>query len=730
MSNDLVNPDPATRRTAATALAAMGAALVFSAAGVFIAVRWEQMGLESKAAIIAGLALASLAGGRRLRPRLPGVAVVLSHLGAFLLPLDIGGVATAMGASRPVVGVVGGLSGLIVLSMLDRTRSPVMSLGRVLSAGGVGLGAGALLELPAASLVIAIGLAALVIDRRSDALGLAALAGLGPLFAWAGRLARPDSLVDWLGEQAATTPIQTVAAAVAAASIALASGRHTVVAPAPPDGSRNRLRPEISLVVALAVSVLASPDATALIGQHQAVTVVLAAATVLALRVLALRLPHCDSGPVIDGLALAVASLTALYGLSAQLGTPNLVFMPAMLWAAAMLTASWLVADVDHGRRNDPGTRAARSLWRGDSGKLSTVGLMTSFTVACLATGDMAIAALLLAAASTVIGISARPGARTTARIGLPLAVLVASGEPVTLVVVGIVAAVVLQARAILDLPAGPRRARLTQLAGVASLATALFGFTIQQRAGSLVPALMASSAAATTLVMLALSSDRLRVPDLGPAPRVALTFSVLPLLSTTTLAGTWLVGIGALLFLDLFLDLSRHGLPARQPQLEMLASCALVLGSWMICGGTRVDVLEGWMLAPTVLLAGFGIRAMRDGASSWHGLAPAVTLLGVSAFLERIGGGGGWHAVVAGTLGLVALGVGVERRWAGPSVIGTVLLSATVIIEASGAIPRLPVWMLLAVGGAILLGAGALLERRQGVGTRSTVAAAWAEFH
>ncbi|MCZ7529121.1 MAG: hypothetical protein M5U31_01510 [Acidimicrobiia bacterium] len=127
-----------------------------------------------------------------------------------------------------------------------------------------------------------------------------------------------------------------------------------------------------------------------------------------------------------------------------------------------------------------------------------------------------------------------------------------------------------------------------------------------------------------------------------------------------------------------------------------------LIAGAW--ARHARVDEIVGEYTSddqPTTAIP-----------SSWVAYGPALALLGASACIERISGGAGWHAVVAGAVGVVAVAVGGWRRLAAPLFIGTGLLIAVTVYESLGAAAGVPTWMWLALGGAFLLGAGITLER------------------
>jgi hypothetical protein len=116
--------------------------------------------------------------------------------------------------------------------------------------------------------------------------------------------------------------------------------------------------------------------------------------------------------------------------------------------------------------------------------------------------------------------------------------------------------------------------------------------------------------------------------------------------------------------------------------------------------------------VAAQLLIVGWQVRRVRPSLSSWVAYAPAVVLLGGTALAERMTGGAGGHAIVAGAVGMVAVAVGGWSRTAGPLVTGTGLLVALTVHESLATLATVPTWAWLAAGGAVLLAIGIALER------------------
>jgi hypothetical protein len=145
------------------------------------------------------------------------------------------------------------------------------------------------------------------------------------------------------------------------------------------------------------------------------------------------------------------------------------------------------------------------------------------------------------------------------------------------------------------------------------------------------------------------------------------------------------------------------------------LAGVVACAGTWLELGAAHVTAVEPYLLPVVAVLLAVGERSRRSGStSSWIAHGPAIFLLGGSALNERMAGGAGWHAVVAGAVGVAAVAIGGSRRLGGPLVIGTGLLVAVVGYESLAITAGLPTWTWLGLGGLTLLGAGVVMERHE----------------
>ncbi len=138
-----------------------------------------------------------------------------------------------------------------------------------------------------------------------------------------------------------------------------------------------------------------------------------------------------------------------------------------------------------------------------------------------------------------------------------------------------------------------------------------------------------------------------------------------------------------------------------------------MAVGYWWHLDQAAIDAADA-LVVPVV--AGLGVVGLlaerRRSTSSWFTLTPPLALLGVAALSERVDGGAAVHGVVAGAVGVLAVLVGGRQRALGPLVTGAALLVALTVYETVAVTAGVPTWGWLALGGALLLGAGMALDR------------------
>jgi hypothetical protein len=112
------------------------------------------------------------------------------------------------------------------------------------------------------------------------------------------------------------------------------------------------------------------------------------------------------------------------------------------------------------------------------------------------------------------------------------------------------------------------------------------------------------------------------------------------------------------------------------------------------------------------MLIVGVGIRRWQR-VSTWLAYGPGLALLSAWVSAVDTGRHADWSAMAGLLIGIVAIAVGGSKRMAAPLVIGTALLTTTVVIASGSQLASLPGWSWLVVGGVALLGLAASIERR-----------------
>ncbi len=717
------DPEPALsrRRRTASLVSALGASLVLIAASTFISLRWEEMALLAKSCVLAGIAASCIAAGLAARRRAPGTASALLHLGAFMVALDAGAIATYAGLGFGWTAAVGGFAGLTSTVVLPEAvatlakderlrRSPVMEAGRVLAVAAIGLAIADSVPL-AATVIIAATAAVAALLRRREATGLALVAGIGPIVEWVGSYAQVGSLLRWLAAMTTASPEVTVAVAAAAVASILTLRRGPFW-----DAS------------AVVVGAIAIPSALEVLAEHQNGPLIAVAAAVIGFRLMAVTGDRPGWLPLVDLTALTTAAVAFALGIGRVMADaivdqgshhPTDV---GLAITAALLAIGWLASDL-----LDRHDTLPRRLWIGASGPIATIGLLSATMVGAVASRQLDRAGVLIAGTALIIGVTQRKGAVTVLRVGLPLGSLLLLGSPVTALAVALAGALVSQHRAEQDSVGGARSAgvSVTQLCGLASLALAALA-TIGAWPGDSSEAMLATLAIGSPIVAIGTHSRRCAAPALRSAPRFALALALAPTLLDLGMAGTVSIALAVVLLAD-------H-LAFRTPVSQWLIPAHLSVGMWFLGGDPwwqtdPITSADWWLFGPAVLVGLIGWQELRSGGSSWYGFGPAFAMLGGAALVDRLDGGSGWHGAVAGVVGLVAVLVGVERRWSSPTAIGGALIAGATVIEVAGVVPRIPVWALLSIGGAILLGFGWALERNAGTGPMASLRSTWSEF-
>ena len=190
-------------------------------------------------------------------------------------------------------------------------------------------------------------------------------------------------------------------------------------------------------------------------------------------------------------------------------------------------------------------------------------------------------------------------------------------------------------------------------------------------------------------------------------SPPAAATALVLVAIGTA-LSAIELAAFGTALLIGGGLALG-GGLLDRRPAVALVGGGLLAVGVEAHLAAAEVGLTEAYVAPVAALLLALGWSAR---GSSWVTDAPAVGLLGGVALLERLMGGGGEHAVLAGAVGVVAVAAGGAGRRAAPLLLGTGILAVLTVTETLAWTAGVPTWAWLAAAGTVLLGAGIALER------------------
>jgi hypothetical protein len=170
---------------------------------------------------------------------------------------------------------------------------------------------------------------------------------------------------------------------------------------------------------------------------------------------------------------------------------------------------------------------------------------------------------------------------------------------------------------------------------------------------------------------------------------------------------------LGTVLILDGLVVLAL-GLLIDRPSLVAIGGMVAVFGTWQHLELGGVESVDLYALPVAALLWLVGSRLADRDATSWVTHGPAIALAGGTALAERVAGGGGAHAVLAGVVGLIAVVEGGGRRLAAPLLLGTGLLVGLTVHETTAVTAGVPTWAWLAAGGTLLVGAGLTMEHHQ----------------
>lgn len=150
----------------------------------------------------------------------------------------------------------------------------------------------------------------------------------------------------------------------------------------------------------------------------------------------------------------------------------------------------------------------------------------------------------------------------------------------------------------------------------------------------------------------------------------------------------------------------------------HVLGSCAAATGAQLLLTAySGTGTVEYYTAPPAALLLGVGLWLLRrnPATGSWAALAPALVLgFGPSLALALGPDGEPWRRIAVGAAAHAVLLLAANRRWQAPLVLAALVLTVLAVNEIALVWSLVPKWAPLALGGAILISAGATLEQRR----------------
>lgn len=150
-------------------------------------------------------------------------------------------------------------------------------------------------------------------------------------------------------------------------------------------------------------------------------------------------------------------------------------------------------------------------------------------------------------------------------------------------------------------------------------------------------------------------------------------------------------------------------------------ATVLILIAYWTLLSDLDQRVLELYTVVPALAILGLGAAAksVYPQANSWFafgpglllGLAPSLVLVldaGVDAYSEAP------RRIILGAVALAVLLLGTALRYQAPLIMGAAVVAILTVRELILLTTMAPSWMALAIGGIILLAAGATFERQR----------------
>ncbi len=638
----------------------VGVILLLLAAGVLVAVRWNEIGESVKVAGLVAVNGGVVVLGRRLRAHLPMTASVLVHLGALLVPVSVSAGTLLGGAAWDVTLLCASAAAVASWWWLNRIdRSVVLEAaitgGVVAVAGGVAATCG----LPAMVTLGVVALAAAVFGDHVRALWWAHVAVYLPALVFVGLEASVSSasstadLARTLGLLPATSLTVLLGGAVATALTVLLGGALGTAAIVWAGQATRRADWALAAVVAgVATAASSAPQLSVPSAWNHAVVPAIAVLTgVLAL---AVRRDPLWYRPV-HGLARGVEAMLAV-------ATPVIVMASVgdsaegVGTAASIAVVAWFAADA---RRLHPELEGVgRVVLTGGASALgarATMGMAFSAGAAAMALTSTAVAPVVLVVLAGSVVAVRRAGVGLTA-VGLTWAAVALATPDLGAWIVGLGGCAVLAGAAGRRTPgwSGSRAAIGTGLVAAAAAAPALLVF---ENANQLLPA-SGSASFLVVLTLVAVAAERGTRSPIGA--RVGLAARLLglsPLLLVGTVDDPSVLTIGLVVLIISAVELVRS---RDERMLLPLAALSPLFASSVL---VRAEVGTA-LLGLTLVGLGAGVSTVSAVARRWtlSGVVAATMLCSIGLGLSSD------DATVLGLSLLVAAFGGVTASKAGRS--------------------------------------------------------------
>ena len=756
-------------------MAAVGVALVLTAAAVLVVPAWNHIGSGIKlAGLVAlnGLVAAAAAWARR---SFPVVARSLAHLAATLVvPSGVAVMATAH-QHWPAAIAVGGACGVVACVLQSRRWSapwllPAAELAGALSLAGVATGT----TVPLGVALAAAAAALLVAGRNRSAARLAILAAAVPTLSALGALGVGPGTAVRLGARGdVLTWAGPVAGLIAAAVLAVVARRQRTMGLVPPAAS--------ALLSGLVAGLAQGHASFSLWAGLPALAVLL---TLAIGDWLAGEADATDSPTSLATVARATTSVA--HGALVAIGAP-LVAVPLAiahhahrdvtvagtlaLWAVAFLAAGVrrprvTPIAVDAASTTSPTSR--QSWWTPLAALERAAAGLALVAAAAAAIGGHLTAPIVGVALIGGLFVAARSRAgRTmatsawhvllTERIALAAITLVAAahrGDRLSLIV-GVAAGALAIVVGDSDNPV--ERQLVVAAVALATTVLVAWGWPViawamaMGFAAAVVVLLAGRCVHGAAAVLVPLATTILVAVHAGP-PATALTL----LLAAAAVTGMAMVferwtpldtlavalGVGASLVavdagLDNYLSLAialigaqsfLYGTVRRERRLQSAGAMGFAIGAlslpwtsgfvpWLV-DGLAPHGITGTDLAVAVLVVGLvaggiRLRQVNRSLSSWIAYGPGLALAGLHLLSTQVPAHQNGRVAVTIGLGVCAVAIGGLRRLAAPLLVGTGLLAAATVLAAGHQLASLPVWVWLAAGGLVLLALALLIEKR-----------------